>query len=258
MYTFEKIKNIDYIGNSLEKINTNYENLDDWTSNILLSSEKYFDPLKNFYLNFGDFWKESINYSNEIEAIPRLTSFETTVLENTAKWINPMIFYYPILTSLEAENIQNLKQNAIEWINDKFPAEENGSAIFVQNTVAYIYCFLYNEELRIDTTYTKISSTNCKTNDSSSTVNCWIHYLNIIGCYGDRNVCANFSRTKATHPNNPTCENIFSVKCEYENGGKEVEREGIVNINSYFSDRYESEFYVIKMIVDECKWVELI
>ena len=49
-YTFNKLISSNYIGNSLSTVNLNYNNLDLWTSNIILSSEKYYEPLKDFYL----------------------------------------------------------------------------------------------------------------------------------------------------------------------------------------------------------------
>lgn len=252
-YTFNKLISSDYVGNSLSTVNLNYENLNLWTSNIMISSEKYYEPLKNFYLFYGDFWKDTINYSIQIEAIPRLTSFQTNVLENSAKWISPIVLYYPLIT--ENNDLENLKQNALEWMNKTYPVSSIGNTNIVENTLGLVYCLLYEEETRIDTTFTKISTTRCITNDSSATVECWIAYLNNIGCYGDRNVCANFSRTIATHPDSPSCENIFTIECAYEDGNKQIDRNGIVNINSYFSDRYEKdEFYLLKLIVKSCNW----
>jgi hypothetical protein len=254
-YTFNKLISTDYIGNSLNSVNLNYDSLDLWTNNIILSSEQYYEPMKNFYLFYRDFWKDTINYSIEINAIPRLTSFQTNVLENSAKWISPIVLYYPLITENNIQNLQNLKQNALEWMNNTYPVSSIGNANLVENTIGLVYCLLYEEKTRIDTTFTKISTTRCTTNNSSATVQCWIAYLNNIGCYGDRNVCANFSRTIANHPNSPSCENIFTIECDYENGQKQIDRNGIVNINSYFLDRYEKdEFYLLKMIVKSCNW----
>jgi hypothetical protein len=257
-YQFNKIESTDYIGNSLSKINLNYLNLSEWTTNILTSSDNLYDPLNNFYSFYGDFWKDSVNFALSIKAKERLQGFETLVLENSAKWITPLIFYYPVVTKYEQNNMTFLKQNAITWFNQNYPITTSTYPNFAENTVAFLYCPLYEEELKIDTVVNIVSSSYCKTNDTSTTVYCWVTFNDNIACYNDYHACDKFGRTRAAFPNNPSCTKNFTLTCDYENNQNEITRTGRVNMKSYYYDRYENEnILCLKLQVKNCVWQEI-
>lgn len=258
LYTFNKLISTGYIGNDLSIINENYNELDLWTTNISISSEKFYEPLKNFYLFYEDFWKDSINYSYSINAISRLTSFQTNVLENSAKWIQPLVFYYPAITKYEDSNLTNLQDNALEWMTQTYPVVNNDVTNFVENTIAYLYCILYEEDEKINTNIKKIESTNCSTNDTSTSVSCWVQWNSDIACYDNKNACNGTNKTKAAYPLNPNCYKNFTVNCLYENNLKNITRYGIANINSYFLDRYERENILCMILtVKNCNWTKI-
>jgi hypothetical protein len=258
LYTFNKLISTGYIGNDLSIINENYNELDLWTTNISISSEKFYEPLKNFYLFYDDFWKDSINYSYSINAISRLTSFQTNVLENSAKWIQPLVFYYPAITKYEDSNLTNLQDNALEWMTQTYPVVNNDVTNFVENTIAYLYCILYEEDEKINTNNKIIESTNCSTNDTSTSVSCWVQWNSDIACYDNKNACNGTNKTKAAYPLNPNCHKNFTVNCLYENYKKNITRYGIANINSYFLDRYERENILCMILtVKNCNWTKI-
>jgi len=257
-YTFNKILSSGYIGNDLSLVNENYKQLDLWTTNISISSEKFYEPLKNFYLFYGDFWKDSINFSYSINAIPRLTSFQTNVLENSAKWIQPLVFYYPAITKYDESSLTNLQKNALEWMKQTYPVSTESGVNFVENTIAYLYCILYEEDEKINTVNQIIKPTNCSTNDTSTTVSCWVQWNTNISCYDNHNACNSTNKTKAAYPLNPSCYKNFSVTCLYENNLKSITRYGVANINSYFLDRYERENILCMILtVKNCNWKTL-
>lgn len=257
-YQFNKILQNDYIGNSLQKVNNNYSVLSEWTTNILTSSNELYEPLNSFYLFYKDYWNESIDFALTVNAPQRLTSFETNVLENSAKWISPLIFYYPAITKYDQNNLLSLKQNALSWFIQNYPVTNNFSTIFVENTVAFLYCPLYEEELKIDNSLSILETSNCKTNDTSTSVYCWVTYNDNIACYDDRHACDKFNRTQQDFPNSPSCVKNFTLTCDYENGQNEITRTGKANIKSYFFDRYEREEMIcIKLQVKNCEWKEI-
>jgi hypothetical protein len=258
-YQFTLIQPTGYIGDDLPSVNTNYENFETLTLELVNSAKKYFDPLVNFYLFYGDFWKNTINFSESISAIPRLKNLTTLVTENSAKWISPLIFYYPAITKYDSNSLSNVKTNALEWFNSVYPITNlNGTVNFVENTKALIYCLLYEENLKINNLYQKIETTNCSTHDSSTAVNCWVTWNRNIACYDNKNACNRYDKTKAEYPTSPSCVRNFTMNCNYENNLKAITRYGIANVNSYFNDRSEkTELICIRLAVKNCEWVEI-
>jgi len=252
-YEFTDIKNVDYIGNSLSAINTNYKVLEYWTNNIILSSNNYFQPLLTFYTYFGDFWKSTINYAFSINAPARLSSFRTTVETNSAFWVKPISFFYPTVRPYNVGTLNANLDTSLNWFKTKFPVLSGVSTNkprYAENTRAFLYCLFYNETVSVNETPTVIASRNCSTQDRSAIVDCYIIYLNNVACYSTW-ICPSYS----WRGGGPTCKRTFSISCNYENNQKSIVRSGIANINNYFKDRSEYDhIYCLQLIVKNCDW----
>jgi (2Fe-2S) ferredoxin len=247
------LNSTDYIGNSLSSINTNFNELEYWTNNILLSSNIYYQPLVKFYGYYGDFWKSSINFANSINAAERLTSFSTTVETNSAKFIKPIVIIYPDVFEYNDITFESNKNIVMNWFKTKYPVENkiNKIANFVENSVAYVYMMFYNEVIKINNTIennrvqVKVPVT-CTTKDVSVTVQCSVSYSGNVSCGTSSNVCGAIAGS---------CQNTKTANCSYTNGAKTEIRTGIANIDQYFKDRSENDkLYILVMKVKGCEW----
>jgi hypothetical protein len=244
------IQDTDFIGNSLTAININYNDLNISTNNILFSSYRYFEPLVNFYNFYGDFWKNTINYAYSINAKNRLLSFYTNVLTNSANWINPIVLIYPEIKEKNNINFSNLISELTLWINSEYNVLNDSiySTNFVENTKAYIYVMLYEENLKINSDVYLEDPANCQTNNVSVTITCKQNYTGQVSCNGQPNVCGAISGT--------ICSNTKTGTCDYENNEKQITRKAIGNLNFYQKDRSENEsLFLVQMKVDDCKWI---
>jgi hypothetical protein len=249
---FEKINfpATDFIGNTLSSTNTNYSNLEIWTNSISFSSKKLYEPLVNFYLFYGDFWKDTIEFAYSIDAPSRLTSFYTNIETNSSLWIDPFVFFYPQILPESARN-QTTISTVKDWINQKFPVTTNSQTapVYLEKTPAIVYVMFYNENTRVPQAIdVDTKNITCNTNDVSVTVTCRTTWGGAnVTCGASGNVCAAISPT--------VCTNTKTAKCLYENDQQTKVRTGTANINVFFNDRYESnDIYAIKLIVNSCEW----
>lgn len=254
-YTITPIVSTQFIGNSLSSVNISYENLELWTNNINFSTTNYFKPLVNFYLYYGDFWKQTINYAFSINAPARLSSFKTTVQSNSSQWVKSITYFYPEVFRFDPLTINNYITSATNWFKNKFPIFDpsiqvfplpQNSPNFVEGTKATIYFLSYDVNVKVDQNITQTKSTVCSTQDRSGTVYCNIVWNNNVACYGNGNICPRYNGTYAK---------TFSISCNYENNLKSITRNGIVNIDREFIDRSEkSDLGAIILQVKNCEW----
>lgn len=241
------------IGNSLSAVNTNYQALEYWTKEISLSCVNYFDPLVNFYLFYGDFWKKTITYSYAISAPQRLNSFRTVVENNSATWVKPISFYYPIIRQYNVSTLNENLSTAFLWFKSKYPMFVSTSTAprYAESTNAYLYCLFSEEVQKVNDNLVQSDLTPCTTEDRNATVGCHVIYLNNVDCYGSP-VCPQFSWQSG----GPTCQKIFRAICSFENNLKVINRGIVVNVDNQFRDRYErTEIYCLKLTVRNCDWI---
>jgi hypothetical protein len=249
--TKSKILSGDYIGNSLSSMNFNFSILETWTNNILLSSEKYYRPLVNFYDSYGDFWKSSINFAKSINAAERLTSFSTTVETNSAKFIKPIVIFYPNIFKFDNTTFESNKTTVISWFKEKYPVNNNSTVNFVENSVAFIYMMFYKIEPKISGTFNQYETIPCSTNNVSITITCRHSYSGDVSCGYKKteqdNICGQIDGR--------TCDLTNTVTCLYENNKQTKTRTGTLNVDHYFDDRSEyDDLYTIVMRVENCEW----
>jgi len=248
-----KLNHNDCIGNSLSSININFNELEYWTNNILLSSDRYYKPLVDFYDFYSNFWKSSINFANSINAAERLTSFSTTVETNSAKFIKPIVIIYPNVFQFNSNNIETHIDTVTTWFNQKYPVKNTNTSKtnFVENSLAYVYIMFYNEEVKINQTgnniLKKTKTVGCVTNDVSVTITCSVTYNGTVTCGRSGNVCGAIAGS---------CAQTKNATCSYTGGSKTETRTGTANIDQYFKDRSENDnIYTLVMKVEDCEWV---
>lgn len=262
-----EIKNIilpnDCIGNSLSTMNLNFDTLENWTNSILLSSKVLFQPLVDFYNFYGDFWKSSINFSIDINAIDRLTEFNTQVTTNSAKFIKPIVIIYPDIFEYNAILIDNYKNTVSSWFKTNYPVVDsnNSETLFVENTVAFVYMMFYSEVVKVNNTLagnnriTLGKAITCSTNDVSTTISCRVTYKPSGGAVS----CVDYEpqiMSDVCRGNSTSCTETKTAQCFMENGKKSSVRTGNLNVDQYFKDRSEYEkMYILKMVVKNCEWV---
>jgi hypothetical protein len=259
-YNITPILSSSFIGNSVSSINITYDNIELWTNDISFSAVNYFQPLVNFYNFYKDFWKATIGYATTIDAPNRLSSFKTTVQENSAKWIKPITVFYPNLVEYDASTISDYVDDAIVWFKQAFPIFDNsdvftfdnfsqqsisGNPNFAEGTKAIIYFITYKLDTKADSVVTTVKDVNCSTDDRSARLGCQIVFRDNVTCYG-RRVCPPF---------NGTYFNNFSILCRYENNLKTVTRGADFTIDREFVDRNENDdLGAVLMEVKNCEW----
>lgn len=254
-YEFTTITQNDFIGNSLSAVNLNYKTLEYWTNNITFSSNRLYKPLLNFYNFYGDFWKDAINYADSINAITRLSSFQTNVETNSAKWIKPITFYYPFINQYNPSTLNTNLNQAVSWFRLQYPVLSNANTKpnFAENTRAFLYCLFFEEAVEINEQRTVTGNTefgsatrNCRTQNRSGVVTCIVVWLNNVSCYSSW-ICPNY--------NGRSCLSTFTASCAYENGNQAINRSLIANFDNYFKDRSEHDHvYCLQLIVKNCDW----
>lgn len=247
-YEFTSISQDDFIGNSLSAVNLNYKKLEYWTNNITFSSNNLYNPVLNFYNFYGEFWKKTINYANSINAVARLSSFQTNVETNSAKWIKPITFFYPFVNQYNTNTLNSNLNQAASWFRLQYPVLPNANAKpnFAENTRAFLYCLFFEEVVEINEKQTIKATRNCKTQNKSGVVNCVVIWLNNVSCYG-RWICPNYNGTR--------CGSVFTANCLYENNTNKIDRSIIANIDNYFKDRSEYDHvYCLQFVVKNCNW----
>lgn len=250
-----KLNHNDFIGNSLSSININFNELEYWTNNIQLSSERYYQPLVEFYRYYGNFWKSSIDFSKKINAIERLSDFSTNVETNSAKYIKPIVIIYPNVLLFNNNNIQNYRKNAIDWFIKNYPVknEINLKTNFVENSVAFVYLMFYTVKEILNGIVPEVNTTLCQTNDVGITVKCRHKLSGDVSCGRKKlvedAVCQRYRTVD--------CNKTYSVGCGYDdNWAKSIIRGGKLTVDEYFKDRSEMDRMDIYMLkVENCKWV---
>jgi hypothetical protein len=251
MYEFKKILEDECIGNTLSSINLNFESVENWTNNIQLSSKNFYKPLVDFYKNYGDFWKSSINFSNSINAQNRLSTFSSIIETNSAKFIKPIVIFYPDIFKFDNTTLESNKTTVTSWFKQKYPVNNNSTVNFVENSFAFIYMMFYKIEPKISGTTNKYESIPCSTNDVSVTITCRHSYKGDVSCGYKKveqdNICGQIDGR--------TCGLTNNVTCLYENGLRTKTRTGTLNVDHFFEDRWEYDtLYIIVMKVKNCEW----
>jgi hypothetical protein len=255
-YTFTLLSSSDSIGDTLSAINQNYNNLENWITNIQLSADNFWKPFAEFYKGFTLELKPNIKKSNDL--LGNWKSVSSTVETNSAKWIEPLIFYYPYIinTSEQATNSNSgvisttiTQTKLIEitrWLNANFPVIENNIISYVENQELVLHLFL--KSVRLDDDKYQISdSTVCSTSDTIASGPCTI---TLTGTVTDCN------KSNYNCGGSHSCTVSQKVVCAFPNGAKNNNRNITANLNYSFRDEYEQdEILRLVFAVSNCSWI---
>jgi hypothetical protein len=255
-YTFTLLTSSDSIGDTLSAINQNYNNLENWITNIQLSADNFWKPFAEFYKGFTIELKPNIKKSND--SLDKWKSVSSTVETNSAKWIEPLIFYYPYIINTNEQttiNVNGVVSTTItqsklteitRWLNINFPVIENNIISYVENQELVLHLFL--KTVRVDFDRYQVSdSTICSTSDTIASGPCTIRLSgNVSGCNKSSYNCG------GSH----TCTISQRVGCTFPNGAKNNSRSITANLNYSFNDEHEQEDILrLSFTVSNCSWV---
>ena len=171
------------IGDSLEKINTNYLNLDlligdENKTDSFIYKTKNLQVLYNAYDQYKDLFQTLIDNWDQID------DFCTLVEENSAKWLTPCVFAYPFIENSKIFTASNTAQTQIftkiiNWVNVAYPVSINiencnSSAEYVEGQVAYIQFYLNVDNTTLDSPTPDLTSDSgyCTTTEYDTCINC--------------------------------------------------------------------------------------
>ena len=112
------ISSNDSIGNSLSSVNLNYLELEKGTLYLIASSQNYWSPMKDYYLSFQKFLKDSTTIVQNYSANWINT---TTIVQNySATWIKPITIFYPSVIYKDTK-IEDILNSLLKWVTVYFP-----------------------------------------------------------------------------------------------------------------------------------------
>jgi hypothetical protein len=252
-----KITDTESIGDSLSSVNLNYELLDNLITNIQFSAINYWIPIATFYESRKDFWK-----INALDTAKYFVNWQTTstIFEtNSAKWITPLIIWYPFLINLKdyQKNPNKITTDFKTWLDTKYPVlNDKGIPIYLQTQIMTVYAFTYGEDPTISQTIVQTDSTTCTTQDGKACASCskTYHGGNVDCDNGDFSCGGTFKDQKCV-----------SVSCSFDldfpdANGKPVKSKSKysqihASLNVNYKNKYEeSTIIALNFKVNNCGW----
>ena len=171
------------IGDSLEKLNTNFLNLDLLIGNTDLQDSfayrsKYIELIYNIYVKYKSLFTTLIEKNDEID------NFCTLVEANSAKWLQPYVFFYPFVENSKgylnsSQSQSQLISSIINWVNVAYPLQINiqdceASSQYVQGQTAYVQFALNVENTNIDSPSPDVTTDSgyCTTQEYETCISC--------------------------------------------------------------------------------------
>lgn len=291
MYNFLNTKSSFHIGDSLYNINYNYNTLDTWTQNILLSAETLWQPLVDLFYGHKIDWENSLSLVQQYSAA--WVSVSTTVETNSAFWIKPLSIFYPEIYSIDTP-LNDISTTMETWLNQNFPvlSQDGVRPNYIENQEAFVYVYSYIIRNTVKETETLRDSTVCKTQDGTVYATCKTEFSGKAFCSnGDltctgQSVSCNKKQYVECYYNSPpegpyiTSDGYRTVSVPQE-PIQVVDEDGNVsytaapdlvtqvygtdntsglsyisaNVNVYFQNRSEStRINFFKYVVKDCKW----
>lgn len=248
-YTILPILSSDTIGDSLSAVNQNYLNLDEYITNtIQFSANNIWIPLMNYY----QLMKSQFNSSYQISVQRKQywDSCQTTVSQNSAKWIAPLVVVYANPITLQTNNTisQNVANQITNWFNTNFPAiDHNGNILYIQNQLAYVYLIVQETT----TNYTPLQlfqdTTQCVTDDITVQFNCTTTFSGVAKCSNGDKGCGGSAN----------CTQSNSTRCVYSQTGYEIYNPYIeATLDTTYTDTHEtSKMPCLVFSMQSCNWV---
>ena len=189
-YTISKILTSETIGDSLANINENYKNLDGWLSSIQLSAQNYWIPLRDYYASVSNTLKQKTLESETFEN--DWISATTTIESNSAKWLEPLVVFYP--------NVEDTidQDKVTEWLNANYFAYnesiQQSIPVYIENQKAYVYIMQREYSPEFNTVPTLTNTLFCTVDNVTVCTSCKTYYTGSVRCAnGDFNCSGNTS-----------------------------------------------------------------
>jgi hypothetical protein len=258
---FKLISPTDSIGNTLSTLNENYTKLQTWFDSIALSANNYWKPVVEFYKDFSPRLKSNISLGSQ--NLDSWIDTSTTVEYNSARWIEPLVIYYPFVITLQNQgNMQSQYNTITTWLNNKFPVLNSNcknGVCYVENTKCYVYLmleqnsksdivnFFSNRFLEENKRSQPTDGTTCTTSDTTGTAGCSQCYSGSVGCGGKGTFRCNGCRS---------CNISSPVTCNFlENNSKRKPVKIVADIFYNYTDNFLDPFMILNYTVSNCKWL---
>jgi hypothetical protein len=238
----------DSIGDSLSAINQNYLVLDNLLTNIQLSATNYWIPMADYYEQRKDYWKIAARKIKDNFPLWQIASstFET----NSARWITPVISWYPCIVDYNTAQQQpaNLEKLLKNWLDFFHPIFVRNSPIpnYLDGQINIVYCFNYEQDIPTTQTYDLIDTTTCTTYDTTVCAYC-------ARCYtGGAGPCG------VTCGGCTYCSSCIGQSCYFYDGqpSTKTKKSSIqASLDIKYANKYESiilNAYVFKVV--NCAW----
>lgn len=242
-YTISKILTSETIGDSLEIINKNYENLDTWLTSIQLSAQNYWIPLRDYYTSISNILKQKTLESEEFEN--DWISLTTTIETNSAKWLEPLVLYYP--------NIEDVidQDKVTNWLNTNYFVYneniKNTLPVYIENQKAYVYILKKEYSTPINNVQRLTNQIFCSVNNVTVCTSCKTTYTGSVQCTNGDFDCSN---------NTSSCTECGTALCYYDQTNSYFYTpviQAFLNVN--FNEVHESsDITCFKYEVKDCEW----
>lgn len=246
-YSLYSLTTADSIGNTLSTVNENYYVLDQLVHNIQLSAQNLWVPMIEYYNQRKPYLMRAVN--TIVGNYQNWRSMTNTFESNSAKWITPLILWYPVVMKMEESRSQpEIAENFfLNFLNGTYPVFNQGSPApnFLEGQKAIVYSFNYEQDTPTLQSFSLADFTTCKTEDENICAWCAKCYSGSVYCGKSNFGCGGCSR----------CSKCAALPCNFDNGLKTKDARIVGELRIEYSNKYESVFlnaYVFK--IKNCMW----
>ena len=256
-YTFTLLNSSMSIGDSVDIINDNYNNLESWIGSIKLSSDEYWSPFVDFYKSYILELLPNVTSANS--SLGNWKSTASTVETNSSKWIEPLIIYYPKII-YESEYIKTTISNTntirydltstkltdvTNWLNYNFQVLNNNNVMYVENSEAIVHLILNINDIQVSN-HQISDSTTCSTSDTIATGVCTVKTSGTVTSCNKKSYHCGGSFS---------CNKSQNISCNFENNSKLISKKITANLKYNFDNNHEIDKILrLKYIVKNCMW----
>jgi hypothetical protein len=247
-----KIKNFEFIGDSLSAVNINFDILDSSLSKLNINTEKFLMPYSNFFKDN----KKRLDFIEDVfyDKKPNWDFMVSFVSANSSKLIKPIVFIDPNIYKYPESNLKSTVDYVVEKfriIHPLFTDSTSTKPNYIENQKAIVYYYVNHiqNKIKINDTVnsdfancvsqgTKTAILNCQNQTTSQKTYCNGKELTCLGCAGT------------------PCQQEVSVTCVYpETKTSTTNRYIQAIIKSNFDDISEKEIKTIFLKIKNCDWV---
>ena len=252
--TVTQILSSDDIFSSLADINSVYLNFDTQLNNIQKIVDDQYQYIIDFYNENFQQLQESITLAQTLSS--DWDSFQTTVSENSAKWLQPLTLIYPKINNYPFYE-SNLNE-ITNWLNSKFPVIDTNTneLLFVENQKAIISCYMKHVYPKLSLNQyvfqPNTSQTLCSTSNPNVCVSCQTTYGGLVGCHQGLFNCQNTTYCTFCAPTHCSYKNPPYIIIDSLHAYSRIE--AYVKV-SYQEISEDENIITIVFTVKNCQWI---